>query len=68
MHQRKDRKARIRRIRRENTRTEGYRANRVVVLYLDHQSFAIDGLRTLKHAWWLRTQLAIALCRFKFRD
>ena len=71
VHPRNDRKARIRRIRREctNVRRLG-RGRWRVDLVIDHQSFAIDGggFESKKRADWFTTQLAIALNRFKFGD
>ena len=66
---RKDRKARIRKIRRINTEAVGPRGERTVRLVIDQQSFNINhsGM-TADEANWMRTQLAVALCRFKFGD
>lgn len=66
----RDRKARIRRIRRVNTgiRRAG-RGKCYPRLVVDHQSFELGyaGL-TLAEARWVATMLAIALNRFKFGD
>lgn len=71
MNPKKDRKARIRRIRRENF--EIVRAGRgryTLRVKIDHQSFQIAemGGHTKEQAWWTATQAAIALNRFKFGD
>lgn len=64
------RKARIRRIRRENIEIIPHDGKWALRLKLDHQSFHINeryGV-TKKKATWTSTQLAIALNRFRFGD
>lgn len=74
MHPRNERKARIRRIRRENTKRRKFgRGRHEVTLVIDHQSFLLsDGNdRTFgseRAAEWTRTMLAIALNRLKYGD
>lgn len=65
------RKARIRKIRRENFKvvTSHYGGN-TLSLVIDHQSFQIGdlGAWTKVEARWISTQAAIALHRFKYGD
>lgn len=66
---RKNRKARIRRIRRENTQVVGRRGERAVRIKIDHQSFNVGySPMTIVEAKFWRTNIAIALNRFKFGD
>ncbi len=65
------RKARIRKIRRENFVTVSSRLGGTTLrLKVDHQQFQIGdmGSFTKKEARWTSTQLAIALHRFKYGD
>lgn len=70
MHPRLERKARIRRIRRENTETRRVGRGQYRPRFkVDHQSFTLEFYDCdRKHADWVRTQLAVALNRFKFGD
>lgn len=74
MKPRAERKARIRRIRREYTALRRLGRGRwEVTLKIDHQSFLLsDGVgRTFESkraAFWMSTALAMALNRFKFGD
>ena len=69
----KDRKARIRRIRRKHTNIVRLGRGRYSVdLILDHQSFTIwfgaDYATSKRRAEFYATQFSIALNRFKFGD
>lgn len=66
----RDRKARIRRIRRDNTsiRRSGGPGRNVVRLVLDHQSFDLGYPMSLRKAKFYQTAIAIALNRFKHGD
>lgn len=68
----RERKARIRRIRRECTEVRRLgRGQYVVRLKIAHQSFDLGlgtGPTNMRRARWYTTQLAIALNRLKFGD
>ena len=71
MNPHKDRKARVRRIRRENTKVTRLDWGKYRVdIVLAHQSFEVRaaGFDSRKRAEWYTTQIAIALNRFKFGD
>lgn len=64
------RKARIRKLYRDNTEIFGRRGRWTVRLVIDHQSFQIGemGSYSLREAKHFATNLAIALHRFKYGD
>ncbi len=71
MRAERERKARIRRIRNDNTLiVRAGRGRHTVRLKIDHQQFQIAdmGSYTAREAHWTATMLAIALNRFKHGD
>lgn len=67
----RDRKARLRKIRRENFKVERSGHGRWTLrLVIDHQSLQIGemGNFTREEARWMSTMAAIALHRFKYGD